>query len=95
MVPQEKMVYLLAALILSTAITYFLATWQGVVELSSQDTVPNEKLGGQMEIALFTIVGSAYASMSIWILKKRLYTTIPYIITAAGSAFLIGIKFRF
>lgn len=46
--------------------------------------------GSGMEIALFSTVGSGYIGMLIWILRKRLRTSIPYVITAIGSAVMIG-----
>lgn len=90
MIAQEKMVYVLGVLILSAAVIYFIVAWQAVTEMVGADSA-NAKLGSGMEIALFSIVGSAYLGLLIWILRKRLRTSIPYVITATGSAVMIGI----
>jgi hypothetical protein len=89
MIAQEKMVYVLGILILSAAVIYFVVAWQAVTEMAGADSA-NSKLGSGMEIALFSTVGSGYIGMLIWILRKRLRTSIPYVITAIGSAVMIG-----
>ena len=88
MIAQEKMVYVLGILILS-AVIYFVVAWQAVTEMAGADSA-NSKLGSGMEIALFSTVGSGYIGMLIWILRKRLRPSIPYVITAIGSAVMIG-----
>ena len=52
MVPHEKMVYVLAALIFSTSMVYFVVAWEAVGEMASAQS-NEEKLGSNMEIALF------------------------------------------
>ena len=89
MIAQEKMVYVLGILVLSAAVIYFVVAWQAVTEMAGADSA-NSKLGSGMEIALFSTVGSGYIGMLIWILRKRLRTSIPYVITAIGSAVMIG-----
>jgi hypothetical protein len=90
MIAQEKMVYVLGILVLSAAVIYFVVAWQAVTEMAGADSA-NSKLGSGMEIALFSTVGSGYIGMLIWILRKRLRTSIPYVITAIGSAVMIGV----
>ena len=90
MVPHEKMVYVLAALIFSISMVYFVVTWQAVGEMASAQS-NEEKLGSNMEVSLFSIVSCSYLGMGAWILMKKLYTPIPYAIVAVGSAVMIGI----
>src|SRR6476646_11020455 len=90
MVPYEKMVYVLAALIFSISMVYFVVTWQDVGEMASAQS-NEEKLGSNMEIALFSVVGCSYLGLGAWILRKGLHTSIPYLIVAVGSGFMIGI----
>ncbi len=90
MVPHEKMVYVLAALIFSTSMIYFVVSWQAVREMVSAESNV-EKLGSKMEIALFSTVGFGYLGMLFWILRKKLHTSVPYVIITAGSVIMIGI----
>ena len=90
MVPQEKMVYVLAALIFITSIVYFVVAWEAVGEMASAQT-NEEKLGSNMEIALFSVVGVSYLVLGAWILRKGLHTSIPYVIVAVGSGVMVGI----
>lgn len=90
MVPYEKMVYVLAALIFSISLVYFVVAWQAVGEMASAQS-NEEKLGSNMEIALFSVVGCSYLGLGAWILRKGLHTSIPYLIVAVGSAVMIGI----
>ena len=90
MVPQEKMVYVLAALIFITSIVYFVVAWEAVGEMASAQSNA-EKLGSNMEIALFSVVGVSYLVLGAWILRKGLHTSIPYVIVAVGSGVMVGI----
>ena len=90
MVPQEKMVYVLAALIFITSMVYFVVAWEAAGEMASAQT-NEEKLGSNMEIALFSVVGVSYLVLGAWILRKGLHTSIPYVIVAVGSGVMIGI----
>ena len=66
MVTHEKMVYVLAALIFSISMVYFVVTWQAVGEMASAQS-NEEKLGSNMEIALFSVVGCSYLGLGAWI----------------------------
>jgi cytochrome bd-type quinol oxidase subunit 2 len=90
MIPNEKMVYALAALVFVTSLVYFVVAWQAVGETAEAKT-SDEKLGNKMEITLFTVVACSYLLMGIWIMKKRYSTSIPYLIVSIGSAIMIGI----
>ena len=78
-------------LISCTALVYFLAAHQDEEELKNFVFDSHERLSGQVEYALFLIVGIGYSSMSIWILIGRTNMIIPYSITMVGSILLIGI----
>ncbi|HEY7109933.1 MAG TPA: hypothetical protein VH415_10915 [Nitrososphaeraceae archaeon] len=90
MVPQEKMVYVLAALIFITSMVYIIVAWEAFGEMASAQS-SEEKMGSNMEIALFSVVGVSYLMLGAWILRKRLHTSIPYVIVAVGSGVMIGI----
>jgi hypothetical protein len=86
----EKMVYVLAALIFVISMVYFVVAWQAIGEMAEAKS-NDEKLGSKMEITLFSIVATSYLTMGIWIVKKRFSTSIPYLIVSVGSAIMIGI----
>jgi len=50
-----------------------------------------DNMATQVETAFFTIVGMAYAATSIWILKVKGRTNIPYIFAIVGSIAIIGL----
>jgi hypothetical protein len=92
----SKIVYIVAALMLSTAVIYFVVASQSYSELSqltsqssiNKDALP-EIMGITNELIFFTIVGIAYIIVGFWILKCKYHSKIPYIIAIAGSAALI------
>lgn len=114
------LVYVLTALMLSTAAIYFVAAAeesteseepeeQGVAvrgdsdddddakvasssEEESEGIVEDENtLATQVETAFFAIVGGAYASVGLWMLKDKGKTNAPYLIAIAGSISIIGL----
>lgn len=82
--------YILVILASCTALIYFLAAHQDAEELTNPD-LNSQRLGTQVEYALFIIVGVGYASMSVWILVGKSNMTVPYSILISGSILLIGI----
>lgn len=90
MIPNEKIVYVLTALIFVISLVYFVVAWQAIGELAEAKS-NDEKLGSKMEITLFTVVACSYLVMGIWIMKRRYSTSIPYLIVSVGSAIMIGI----
>lgn len=90
MIPNEKMVYVLTALIFVISLVYFVVAWQAIGEWAEAKS-NNEKLGSNMEISLFSVVACSYLLMGVWIIKKRFSTSIPYLIVSIGSAIMIGI----
>ena len=77
MITDNKLRYILVVLISCTALIYFLAAHQDEEELKNFDFNSQERLSGQVEYALFLIVGIGYSSMSIWILIGRTNMIIP------------------
>jgi hypothetical protein len=100
------LVYVVSALMISTAAVYFIVASQDYSELSqsasSSDsttttsaTTPESKNQGDMiatvnEMVFFIVVGVAYIAAGIWMLENKYYNKIPYIIAVIGSIALIA-----
>ena len=88
---QHIIVFILAGIILSTSIIYFiLATneYQSLVEFAAEG-LDGEISELQIEIALFTGSGIIYLILLGWILVKKLNTIVPYTLLIAISTILI------
>ena len=88
---QHIIVFILAAIVLSTSIIYFiLATneYQSLVEFAAEG-LDGEISELQIEIALFTGSGIIYLILLGWILVKKLNTIMPYTLLIAISTLLI------
>src|SRR5918911_318506 len=94
------LVYVVAALVICTAIIYFIAASQDYSELSqsassSSNNNSNEgKDAGDTiatvnEMIFFIVVGIAYIAAGIWMVENKYYSKIPYVIAAIGSVALI------
>lgn len=84
--------YILLALIVSTAVVYFIVASQEYSDLLEflQVGIQGETQEKQVEMALFIGSGIVYLGLFIWILKTKLRSKIPYIVVAAISAILIA-----
>jgi hypothetical protein len=83
--------YILLALIVSTAVTYFVVTSQeysGLLEYLEVG-IQGETQEKQVEMGLFIGAGIVYLGLFVWILKTKLSSNIPYIVVAAVSVILI------
>ena len=92
----STIVYIVTALMLSTAVIYFVVAFQSYSELSkitSQSSIDKDALteimGITNELIFFTIVGIAYILVGFWMLKRKYHSKIPYIVAITGSAALI------
>jgi hypothetical protein len=92
----STIVYIVTALMLSTAIIYFVVASQSYSELSkiaSQSSIDKEAMSEIMgitnELIFFTIVGIAYILVGFWMIKSKYHSKIPYIVAITGSAALI------
>ena len=96
--------YIVTALMLSTAVIYFIVASQDYIGLSqsvsasisSQNSISSSKdaladlIGTTNEMIFFIIVGIAYIPVALWMLVKRKhYSKPPYIVAIIGSAALI------
>src|ERR671938_495047 len=83
--------YILLALIVSTAIIYFIVASQEYSDLLEflQVGIQGETQEKQVEMTLFIGAGIVYLGLFVWILKTKLTIKIPYIVVAAISAILI------
>src|SRR5215212_7339877 len=83
--------YILLALMLSTAIVYFIVASQEYSDLVDflQVGIQDETQEKQVEMALFIGAGIVYLGLFVWILKTKLRSKIPYIVVVAISAILI------
>ncbi len=86
------MMYVLLALMLSTAIVYFMVASQEYSDLLEflEVGIQGETQEKQVEMALFIGAGIVYLGLFVWILKTKLRSKIPYIVIAAISAILIA-----
>jgi hypothetical protein len=94
------LVYVVAALVICTAIIYFIAASQDYSELSqsassSSNNNSNESkdagdtIATVNEMIFFIVVGIAYIAAGIWMVENKYYSKIPYVIAAMGSVALI------
>ncbi len=92
----STIVYIVVALMLSTAVIYFVVaseSYSEISKLTSQSTINKDALSEIMgitnELIFFTIVGIAYIIVGFWIIKRKYHSKVPYIVAIAGSAALI------
>ncbi len=78
------LVFLVSALMLSTAAVYFLVAYSEYIEDISEH-------GTQIEIMLFSAVGIAHVPLAIWMLKNKMNSRAPYVISIIISLVLIGL----
>ena len=85
-------VYILLALIVSTAVIYFVVASQEYSDLIDflQIGIQGETQEKQVEMALFIGAGIVYLGLFVWILKTKIRSKIPYIVVAAVSVILIA-----
>ena len=90
------LVYVVAALMISTAAIYFIVASQDYSELAqsaSSSSTESKDEGDTMatvnEIIFFTVVGIAYIAAGIWMLENKYYSKVPYVFAAIGSVALI------
>ena len=83
--------YILLALIVSTAVIYFIVASQEYSDLLEflEVGIQGETQEKQVEMALFIGAGIVYLGLFVWILKTKLRSKIPYIVVAAVSVILI------
>ena len=83
--------YILLALIVSTAVIYFIVASQEYSDLLEflQVGIQGETQEKQVEMTLFIGSGIVYLGLFVWILKTKLTSKIPYFVVAAVSVILI------
>lgn len=84
--------YILLALIVSTAVIYFVVASQEYSDLVDflQVGIQGETQEKQVEMSLFIGAGIVYLGLFVWILKTKISSKIPYIVVAAVSVILIA-----
>ena len=89
--PSYIIMYILLALIVSTAVIYFIVASQEYSDLLEflQVGIQGETQEKQVEMTLFIGAGIVYLGLFVWILKTKLRSKIPYIVVAAVSVILI------
>ncbi len=100
-ITSTTIVYVVSALMLSTAVMYLITASQDYIELSqsvsssasSQINSIKDALADMMgttnEMIFFMIVGVAYIRVGFWIVKRKHHSKVPYIVAIIGSAALI------
>ena len=89
---QHIIVYILAAVVLSTAIIYFILAhneYTSLIEFAAEG-LDGEISELQIEIALFAGSGIIYLGLLGWILVKKLKSIVPYSILTGISMILIA-----
>lgn len=85
---------IVGALVLATGIVYFVATVEqiGEAQEGGEESTGESSfdLGSYVETALFAAVAGAYVPVAVWMLRHR-SSKAPYVISAIGSAALIGL----
>jgi len=91
------LVYVVTALMISTAAIYFIAASQDYSDLapSSSGNGTESKDSGDTiatvnEMVFFIVVGIAYIAAGIWMAENKYYSKVPYILAAIGSVALIA-----
>jgi cell division protein FtsW (lipid II flippase) len=94
------LVYVVSAVMISTAAVYFIVASQDYSELSqsassSDSSTTESKDQGHIiatvnEMVFFIVVGVAYIAAGVWMLENKYYSKIPYIIAIIGSIALIA-----
>ncbi len=82
--------YLVAALMISTAVIYFIAASEESADAEEDNSDEGSALATQVQTGFFTLAGIAYTPVGLWMLKKN-QSRVPYIIAIFGSLSLIGI----
>jgi hypothetical protein len=85
------MMYVLLALMLSTAIVYFMVASQEYSDLLEflDIGIQGETQEKQVEMTLFIGASIVYLGLLAWIFKTKLRSRVPYIVVALVSAILI------
>lgn len=85
------MMYVLLALMLSTAIIYFMVASQEYSDLLEflDLGIQGETQEKQVEMTLFIGAGIVYLGLLAWIFKTKLRSKVPYIVVALVSVVLI------
>ena len=89
----------IAGLLTAIGVVYLVSAYQEPIEAAAEEQQENGgtsstdgmDLATEMQTAFFAVSGLASLGVAAWILLTRKQTTkIPYIVAAAGSAFLIA-----
>jgi hypothetical protein len=90
------LVYVIAALMISTAAIYFIAASQDYSDLTSTSSKDgteskdaSDTIASVNEMVFFIVVGIAYGAAGIWMVENKYYSKVPYVISATGSVALI------
>jgi hypothetical protein len=86
-------VYLLATLLFSNAIVYLIVAFQEYGDLVDfqQIGIEGETQEKQLEISVFVGAALVYLGLVSWVIKSRLKTKNPYMVSAVFSIIMIGI----
>ena len=90
---QNIVVYLLAVLLISNAIVYFIVAFQEYGDLMEflQIGINGETQEKYIEISVFVGAALIYLGLVIWVLNSGLKNKNPYMVSAVFSIIMIGI----
>ncbi len=84
MVNLNRLIYVISGLMFATGIIYF-------YESSSEAQDFNTELAAQVETMFFATAGILYFPLGVWMIKNKLSSRAPYIISLIASVMLIAL----
>ena len=90
------LVYVVVALMISTATIYFIAASQDYSDLApsigngTESKDSGDTIATVNEMIFFIVVGIAYIAAGIWMAENKYYSKLSYILAAIGSVALIA-----
>jgi hypothetical protein len=97
------LVYVIAALMISTAAIYFIVASEDYSDISqsvssssagssnsTESKDASDTIASVNEMVFFIVVGIAYIAAGIWMIENKYYSKVPYVLAAIGSIALIA-----
>jgi hypothetical protein len=97
------LVYVIAALMISTAAIYFIVASEDYSDISqsassssagssnsTESKDSSDTIASVNEMVFFIVIGIAYSAAGIWMVENKYYSKVPYVLAAIGSVALIA-----
>jgi hypothetical protein len=79
----KSYIIIVSILMLLSGLIYFISSYVESLDVSSSDT------GSQIQTMFFATAGIIYVPLGIWMLKNRLHSRAPFVISILVSVFMI------